>query len=68
LAQPALHLKTRTITPQEGVAVDLADSPVLFGAGHLILQFSDPPSPATLGGLDDAMGITVLGGIPDNGL
>ena len=67
LAQPALHLKTRTITPQAGVAVDLVDSPVFFGAGHLILQFSDPPSPATLAGLD-AMGITVLGGIPDNGL
>lgn len=67
LAQPALPLKTRTITPQAAVAVDLIDSPVQFGSGHLIVQFSEPPSADTIAGLA-GLGINVLGGVPDNGL
>jgi hypothetical protein len=49
------------------LAVDLIDSPVLFGNGHLIVQFDGPPSADTLSSLT-ASGATVLGGIPDNGL
>ena len=43
------------------------DTPVPFRSGHLILQFRQPPSAETIAALE-ARGVTVLHGIPDNGL
>jgi hypothetical protein len=67
VGQPALHLKTRTITTQAAVALDLADTPYYLGAGHFILQFNTPPGADVLTALTE-LNISVLGGIPDNAL
>lgn len=67
LAQTVLHLKTRSIVPPAGAAVEAVDSPVRFDKGHLILQFDHPVSPDLIGALE-ALDVHVMGGIPENGV
>ncbi|HLH42522.1 MAG TPA: matrixin family metalloprotease [Bryobacteraceae bacterium] len=66
-AESLLRLKTRSIAPPPGSAVEVIDSPVPFGRGHLILQLDRPVSADALAALQ-ALDIHVLGGIPDNGV
>lgn len=66
-AQPILHLKTREIVTDPAQVVTGIDTPVPFRSGHLILQFRQRPSVETISALQ-ARGVTVLHGIPDNGL
>lgn len=65
--QPVLHLKTRSIAPTGGASVEVVESPVRFGRGHLILQLDRPVSGGALTALE-GLDIHVLGGIPDNGV
>ncbi len=65
--QPVLRLKTRQIKGDSTHIVAQADTPAPLRAGHLILQFREPPTPETLAELQ-ARGVMVLGGIPENGL
>jgi len=67
VANPVLHLKTREIQSDPSNVVRRVDTPVPFRSGHLILQFSQPPSAETIASLG-ARGVNVLQGIPDNGL
>jgi hypothetical protein len=67
VAQPTLHLKTREIVTDASGIVTGIDTPVPFRSGHLILQFSRPPSGETTAALQ-ARGVIVLHGIPVNGL
>ncbi|HEY7336803.1 MAG TPA: matrixin family metalloprotease [Bryobacteraceae bacterium] len=67
LGQRVLHFKTRSIASPAGAAVEMADSPVPFGRGHLILQFNHAISAETLAALRDR-DVAVLGGVPDNGV
>jgi hypothetical protein len=48
--QPVLHLKTRSIVPAAGASVEVVESPVRFGRGHLILQLDRPVSAGALTG------------------
>lgn len=66
-AQPVLRLKTREIVTDPAQVVTGIDTPVPFRSGHLILQFRQLPSVETIVALQ-ARGVTVLHGIPDNGL
>lgn len=66
-AQPVLHFKTRQIRPDPSRVVTRIDTPVPFRSGHLMLQFSQPPSADVIAALE-ARGVTVLRGIPENGL
>ncbi len=66
-AQPVLRLKTRQIQNDVSRVVTRADPPAPFRPGHLLLQFAEAPSPATLTELENR-GIRVLHGIPENGL
>jgi hypothetical protein len=66
-AQPTLRLKTREIRPDASRVMTYADTPVPLRFGHVLLQFAEPPPPATIAELE-ARGIRVLHGIPENGL
>jgi hypothetical protein len=69
LAQSPLRLKTRLIETSQmrTSAVTEVASPVLFGRGHLLLQFDGPPTPDVIAELK-SRGVTVLGDVPENGL
>jgi hypothetical protein len=67
LAPSVLRFKTREIQTDRSKVVTQIDTPVPFRSGHLLLQFSHPPSAETIASLQ-ARGVTVLHGIPDNGL
>jgi hypothetical protein len=64
-AQPALHLKTRTIETTSGAAG--ASSRQQFGRGHVLVQFEQPPSAETVAELQ-RRGVRVLADVPENGL
>src|SRR5579862_4472101 len=66
-AQPVLHLKTRNIRPDRSAFLDVVNSPVRNGRGHLVLQYEQPPDAATSAALA-ARGVMVLSDIPENGL
>lgn len=66
-AQPALHLKTRTIETGPASAAAEASSPRLFGRGHLLIQFQQPPSAQTVAALEQR-GVRVLADVSENGL
>jgi hypothetical protein len=66
-AQSVIHLKTGDIeTDPDQIVTEIA-SPNPAGAGHLLLQFRERPTAATLQALK-LRGIHVLGGVPDKGL
>jgi hypothetical protein len=60
-------MKTRQIQTDPSNVVTRIDSPVPFRPGHLILQFSQPPSTDVIAALQDR-GVTVIHGVPENGL
>ncbi len=66
-AQPVLHLKTRRFSPYSSGSVSQIDVPAPFRPRHLILQFNDPPTAGAIAILA-SRGVTVLQGIPENGL
>ncbi len=66
--QATLRLKTREIRPDATRVVSETDTPVPFRSGHVLLQFAEPPSRATIVELEARGGIRVLHGIPENGL
>ncbi len=66
-AQPALHFKTRSIQTTAGAPVQELRSPVLAGAGHLVVQFEGQPTPETIAELEHR-GVRVLQDVPENGL
>jgi hypothetical protein len=66
-AQSMIHLKTGDIQTDPDAAVTEITSPAGDGAGHLILQFREHPTRATIRALR-RRGIHVLGDVPDNGL
>jgi len=69
MSQGRVYLKTRTI--DTGAAhtshADEVSSPILFGSGHLLLQFDQPPTPALVAELT-SRGVHVLSDVPDNAL
>ncbi len=69
LGQSPLTLKTRAIpTPASHLAhPQEISSPLTVGRGHLILQFDQQPTPATIAELKNR-GINVLADVPENGL
>jgi len=66
-AQSPLRLKTRSIVTDPAQLVLEAEGPGPGGSGHLLLQFSRPPSAAHVAELAKR-GVTVLADVPDNGL
>ena len=66
-AQPAIHLKTRQIETGPASAAGETSSPRLFGRGHLLVQFQEPPSAETVAELKQR-GVRVLADVPENGL
>src|SRR5258708_5189128 len=66
-AQTVLHTKTRDIETDPARTVAEVSSPNGIARGHIVLQFRQPPTPATLAPLK-RRGIRVLGDVPDNGL
>jgi hypothetical protein len=66
-AQPVLHLKTRQFSPRSTADVEQIDVPAPFRPKHVILQFHNPPTAATLAELA-TRGVAVLQGIPENAL
>ncbi len=66
-AQSVIHLKTRNIVTDPSASVDEIASPNPTGAGHLLLQFGEHPTPALVRALE-RHGVKVLGDVPDNGL
>ena len=67
VAQPSLHLKTRQIPTDAAASVDEISSPRLYGRGHVLLQFSQPPSADQIAELK-RRGVNVLQDVPENGL
>jgi hypothetical protein len=67
LAQPVLHLKTERFSPDSSDALTGIDIPAPFRPRHMVLQFNDPPTAATIAALN-AQGAVVLQAIPENGL
>lgn len=66
-AQPVLHLKTREFSPDSSEAVAAIELPSPFLPRHMVLQFNDPPTAATIATLN-SRGAAVLQAIPENGL
>jgi len=66
-AQSVIHLKTGDIETDPDQIVTEIVSPNPRGVGHLLVQFNEHPTAATLQALQ-LRGIQVLGGVPDNGL
>lgn len=66
-SQSVIHLKTRNIETDPSATVAEITSPNPTGAGHLLLQFREHPSPALVRALQ-RRGVKVLGDVPDNGL
>lgn len=66
-AGQTLHLKTRPIDTSAMQPVAEITTPQPFGRGHLLLQFNDALTPATVTELG-RRGVTVLQDVPDNGL
>src|SRR5204863_8863692 len=66
---PALRLKTREIRATNPVndRVEAAAPNSFGGGGHMLLQFSDPPTVDTIAELEHR-GIRVLQTVPENGL
>ena len=65
-AQSVLHLKTRDIQTDPAQTVVEIASPAP-GVGHLLLQFRERPTAATIAALE-RRGIKVLSDVPENGL
>src|ERR1051325_1980143 len=66
-AQSAIHLKTGDIQTDPDAVVTEITNPAADGAGHLLLQFREHPTRATIRALR-RRGVHVLGDVPDNGL
>src|SRR5579872_2181595 len=66
-AQSVIHLKTGDIETDPNAAVTEISSPNPGVPGHLLLQFRQHPTAATVRALR-RRGIQVLGDVPDNGL
>lgn len=66
-AQSVIHLKTRNIETNPSASVDEIASPNPAGSGHLLLQFDERPTAATVRALK-SRGVRVLGDVPDKGL
>lgn len=67
-AQPVLRLKTRVIqTDPAQTVVQIAGPSAGVVARHMVLQFRERPSVATIAALEQR-GIKVLGDVPENGL
>src|SRR6266478_7013254 len=66
-AQTVLHTKTRDIETDPAQTVAAVSSPNGIARGHLVLQFRERPTAATVAALK-RRGIRVLGDVPDNGL
>jgi hypothetical protein len=66
-AQSVIRLKTRDIETDPRQAIAEISSPNPGGPGHLVLQFRERPTAATVATLR-RRGIRVLGDVPDNGL
>lgn len=66
-AQSVIHLKSRTIETNPAASVEEIASPNPAGPGHLLLQFGEHPTAATVRALE-RRGVKVLGDVPDNGL
>ncbi len=65
--QTVLHTKTRNIETDASQAVAEVSSPNGAAPGHLVLQFRERPTAATVEALR-RRGIKVLGDVPENGL
>src|SRR5437660_10781846 len=65
--QTVLHTKTRDIETDPAQTVAEVSSPNGIARGHIVLQFRERPSAATVAALK-RRGIRVLGDVPDNGL
>jgi hypothetical protein len=65
--QPVLRLKSREIVTHSGAPVAELRSHGPVGRGHILIQFEQPPSPATVAELK-RRGVTVLSDVPENGL
>src|SRR5947199_5080534 len=66
-AQSVIHLKAGDIRTDPDAVVTEITNPAGDGPGHLILQFREHPTRATIRALR-RRGIHVLGDVPDNGL
>src|SRR5215467_4528476 len=66
-AQTVLHTKTRDIETDATQTVAEVTSPNGMAPGHLVLQFRERPTAATVEALR-RRGIKVLGDVPENGL
>ncbi len=66
-AQSVLRFKTRDIQTDPAQTVVRIASPSAGAGGHMVLQFREPPTAATIAALE-RRGIKVLGDVPENGL